>query len=156
MRTHIQVSVSVSDVSSHSETYEYNGFDADEHGLKLPYKEIILEPNQVVFVPREQVVSYKTLVKADVTFMMRNCFVDASNIRHFVSASSLETETTSQINTRLLHAFSTVDHELLSTLLYMNQLPKDLSLTEYFSQTNSTTTTTTTRTTHNFAGMYGV
>ena len=120
---------------AHHIAFAWDGFEESlEDGASSPppYVELTLAVDEVLFLPRSFVLSLKADADDGPGGILRNCFVDASNIRQFISALSIEAKASAS-SRALLEAISSADYDASHTAFYMEQSPRDLTLSEYFS-----------------------
>ena len=98
----------------------------------LPPSDLTLHEDEMLFVPRSMSIALRLVSESAWGGVLRNCFVDASNIRQFVGALSIEAKR-SPASQALLDAISSVDYKAAQTSFFMELNPQDLSLLEYFS-----------------------
>ena len=120
-------------VPAHHIAFAWDGFeDSSDRDSSPPHIELTLDAHDVLFVPRSYVVSLRLDSGHGLGVALRNCFVDASNIRQFISALSVEAMV-SPSSRALLDAISSADYDASHTAFSMERNPRDLSLAEYFS-----------------------
>ena len=118
---------------AHHIAFAWDGFeDPFDNVSTPPHIELTLDAHDVLFIPRSFVLSLRMDFERVSGQVLRNCFVDASNIRHFISALSIEAKVSAS-SKALLDAFSSADHDASHASFYIERVPRDLLLSKYFS-----------------------